>query len=52
MRTAWTVPLLRLSLFVALALTTAAPAAEPVNGPKTPLDEYVAKPDPPMPGRS
>lgn len=28
------------------AVATAASAAEPVNGPKTPLDEYVAKADP------
>src|SRR5207248_6709318 len=31
----------------AVVVTAAFPAgAEPVNGPKTPLDEYVAKPDP------
>lgn len=28
-----------------VAIATSAPAAEPVNGAKTPLDEYVAKPD-------
>jgi PhoPQ-activated pathogenicity-related protein len=29
-----------------VATAACAPGAEPVNGPKTPLDEYVAKPDP------
>lgn len=40
---------LRLAIRLAVVWTaalSAAAAAEPVNGPKTPLDEYVAKPDP------
>ena len=31
---------------VVLAISVCAFGAEPVNGPKTALDEYVAKPDP------
>jgi PhoPQ-activated pathogenicity-related protein len=31
---------------ILLAIAPIASAAEPLNGPKTPLDEYVAKPDP------
>ena len=45
MRTTWTVCLLG-AILAALALPTSAFGAEAVNGPKTPLDEYVAKPDP------
>lgn len=33
-------------LAILLFITTSALAAEPVNGAKTPLDEYIAKPDP------
>src|SRR5207244_4494907 len=33
-------------LSAALALAARAAAAEPVNGPTTALDEYIAKPDP------
>jgi PhoPQ-activated pathogenicity-related protein len=40
MRTSWT------ALLLGITLTAGAAGAEPVNGPKTPLDEYVAKPDP------
>jgi len=41
-----TLPLLVIACSAALALTTGASGAEPVNGPQTPLDKYVAKPDP------
>src|SRR4051794_33247140 len=46
MRTRWTVARLPITVAAMLALTTATFAAEPVNGAKTALDEYVAKPDP------
>jgi PhoPQ-activated pathogenicity-related protein len=35
-----------LALSALLTILPAAAGAEPVNGPKTPLDEYIAKPDP------
>jgi PhoPQ-activated pathogenicity-related protein len=35
-----------IALAAAVAMTAGAPGAEPVNGPKTALDEYIAKPDP------
>jgi PhoPQ-activated pathogenicity-related protein len=38
---------LAITWFAAVAIAAGAPGAQPpVNGPKTPLDEYVAKPDP------
>src|SRR5262245_31560085 len=37
---------LGIAVATALALTPGAIGAEPVNGPKTALDEYMAKPDP------
>ncbi|HEV3262715.1 MAG TPA: PhoPQ-activated pathogenicity-related family protein [Gemmataceae bacterium] len=46
MTRSWIVPLITITLSAALGLTTGASAAEPVNGEATPLDKYVAKPDP------
>src|SRR5687767_15242547 len=37
---------LAIAWLAVVAITSHTSAAEPVNGPKTPLDEYVAKPDP------
>ena len=46
MRNYWTVALLGIVLSAALAWPPRTCGAEPVNGPKTPLDEYVGKADP------
>src|SRR5262245_4504997 len=46
MKTRRTLPLAVVALAAALGVTSAAAGAEPVNGPKTALDEYIAKPDP------
>src|SRR5438093_13703944 len=46
MRTCWNARFVGIALAAALAVTTGVCAAEPVNGSKTPLDEYVAKADP------
>jgi PhoPQ-activated pathogenicity-related protein len=46
MNTFHTVRRLAIAWSVAAALAAGAHAADPVNGPKPPLDEYVAKPDP------
>src|SRR5688572_19698220 len=46
MSTSRIVPLLGLTLSALLAMPAGTPGDEAVNGPKTPLDEYVARPDP------
>ncbi|HLJ93088.1 MAG TPA: PhoPQ-activated pathogenicity-related family protein [Gemmataceae bacterium] len=46
MRNDWTNRLTGIILVAGLALPPGAVGAEPVNGPKTPLDEYVSKADP------
>ena len=46
MRNYWTIRLMAIALCAVLALLSGAFCAEPVNGPKTPLDEYVGRADP------
>ena len=46
MKRSWTVALVAITCSAVLGLVPGAAGAEPVNGKKTPLDDYVAKPDP------
>lgn len=46
MKTSRTISRLGVGLWALLVLAAPAQADAPVNGPKTPLDEYIAKPDP------